>query len=762
MSVSELKYYAHASRGSSPPTQRLPWHPLIAHLSETGNRASAIFQSAEAQKVAYIAGILHDLGKYSTQFQRRLEGSVARVDHSTAGAKVAYERYGPFLGKAIAFAIAGHHAGLSDGRVLAARLSREYGSGNLPILDEHWKTEIEPLLPEKINSLRLLPYQNSGFDRKGFILAFFIRMLFSALVDADRLDTALYFSGKRADCEVEKGAQLPSVVQELTKKLNDRLKTLATKKESNEAIHNLRQQVLQSARVKASAEPGLFTLTVPTGGGKTLASLAFGLEHARVHKMHRLIYVIPFTSIVEQTAETFRQTLCGEKNTTVLEHHGNFDIEAATASDDCEGYSKLRLVMETWDAPLVVTTAVQFFESLFSNRPARCRKLHNIANSIVVIDEAQTMPLGYLQPCVAALDELVRNYNTSVVLCTATQPVLEASNFAGGFVNVREIAPNPAQLYKSLQRIRVECAGLLDDDCLAGELQNSRQALCIVNTRKHAHELYLRIAELEGAVHLTTLLCAKHRTSVLKHVKARLDDNLPIRLIATSLIEAGVDVDFPVVFRSLTGIDSLVQAAGRCNREGKLDKGRFVIFSSASTTPNPSSIQKLADAATGIMRDHADPLSLEAVCSYFKEVYWLQGANMDKKDIMRKHNENASSLNFPFKTIARDFRMIESPLRSVIVPYRDEDGTNTRVDDLIADLRHITRIGRVARDLQPYIVQISSMARHSLISNGAAEIIRHNELGEQFVLLANEALYDKVLGLRWEDSTFQSVENLIT
>lgn len=742
-------YFAH----SSGTPDRATWHPLSAHLGETGRRAAAFLERVGAGDMARVAGLLHDLGKYSRSFQERLHGDPRRVDHSTAGAKIAVERYGPLVGRMLAFCVAGHHAGLANGvggeRItsLRDRLTSAFGR-DIPPLDEIWRAEID--LPTKLAPPAIRPRNRDGI---GFSAAFLTRMLFSALVDADFLDTEAYFAGLEG-ARPARGRH-PGL-GELKRRLDAWLADLAASAPPG-AVNELRRRVLAHARERAACAPGLFSLTVPTGGGKTLASLAFALEHAQKHGQERVIYVIPFTSIVEQTAAVFRAALRDDGAGFVLEHHSAFDEDAVTGR---EARAKLRLAAENWDAPVVVTTAVQFFESLFAHRPSRCRKLHNVANAVVILDEAQTLPLALLRPCVAALDELARNYRSTVVLCTATQPALRAPDFRDGFEDVREIAPDPPRLYRNLKRVAVRDAKVLDDSALAARLRAADRVLCIVNTRRHARELFALLGDAEGACHLTTLMCAKHRSEILGTVRARLREGAPVRLVATSLIEAGVDVDFPLVYRAAAGIDSLVQAAGRCNREGRLPLGELHVFEPAEADGRrpPPEVAQFAAAARAVRRRYDDPLALDAIADYFREVYWLKGDELDAKGILARLRERADTLDFPFETIAALFRVIETPLVPVIVPYR---GADRSIDRLVDDLRRVERPGAIARRLQPYIVQIPRDARKGLISTGAAEIIRGEDFGEQFVLLVNEDLYDRRTGLSWDDPTFRSTGGLL-
>ena len=748
------KYCAHSGTSDD----REHWHRLSKHLDGTGTRAAGFLDVAGGADIGRVAGLLHDLGKYTQQFQERLSGGRKRVNHSTAGARVAVDRYGEHLGKLLAFCIAGHHTGLANGvngeqtTALEDRLKEQ-----VPAPDPIWEQEIA--LPGNLPSPRLKPRDR---DTAGFCAAFFIRMLFSALVDADYLDTEDYFAG------LEGGAtprgQHPAL-DELRERLNAYLDQLVVGAQAG-SVNDLRQAVLAHVRGKAAESPGLFTLTVPTGGGKTLTSLAFALDHARRHGLTRVVYVIPYMSIIDQTATVFRTALLGDDETEpdfLIEHHSTFDEDRIGKR---EARDKLRLAMENWDAPIIVTTAVQFFESLFSNRPSRCRKLHNVTNSVVILDEAQTLPLQYLRPCVAALDELARNWRTSVVLCTATQPALAQSNgFAGGFEDVRELAPEPKRLYRTLKRTRVRHEGQLDDTALAERLHESPQALCIVNTRRHARELYERMADAEGAAHLTTLMCARHRREKLDDVRERLRNGAPVRLIATSLVEAGVDLDFRVVWRAEAGLESIIQAAGRCNREGRAEIGDVFVFKPSEEEGHkpPPEIGQFADAARSVMRSHSDdPMSLDAIDVYFRTLYWLKGDDaLDAKHILRLLRERRRSLDFPFETIAREFRLIETAMVPIIVPWSGTDSRDDTAKRLLEELKWVERPGRITRRLQPYVVQVPPRIRTDLLNAGAAEVVRKADFEQQFVVLVNMDLYGPDTGLTWNDPTFRTAEGLL-
>lgn len=746
-----------------------PGEALADHLGDVAARAAAFGAAFGAAGAARAMGALHDVGKAELPFQAYLRGQGPSPDHSTAGAVLAVEKYGSHLGRLLAFGIAGHHAGLANGARPGAGLTplRERLAGKAPL---RLPPELD-LAPSLADVKALGPLARPD-GKPEVAFSFLARMLFSCLVDADFLETERFYAGRNGE-PVERGCDLD--VAALRDRLAAHLAGFDHHPESCQPINRLRARVLAAARDKAAQPPGLFTLTVPTGGGKTLASLAFALDHAVRHDLRRVIYVIPFTSIVEQTAGVFRTAL--GSGDAVLEHHSAYDPGARKAAgiddEDRDGGRKLRLAAQNWDRPVVVTTAVQFFESLFANRTSRCRKLHNIARSVVVLDEAQTLPLPLLRPCLEALRELARGYGASVVLCTATQPALLADDgFPDGLKAVAEIAPDPKALYQELKRVTVtRLPDPLDDGALAARLAGEDQVLCIVNNRRHARDLYRRIADLPGARHLTTCLCAAHRREVLDAIRADLKDGRPVRLIATSLIEAGVDISFPTVYRATAGLDSIAQAAGRCNRNGELDGelGRVFVFDVADeeTHRPPPELKQFAEVARGVLRHHAaDPLGLDAVRAYFQELYWRRGEDeLDAaqvgegrhKGILKALREYAGGLDFPFADIAAAFRIIDSPLVPVIVPFRPAHDPGL-VDRLLRDLAFVPLPGGIAARLQPYLVQVPPKARATLIAAGAAEVIRQDDFSDQFVRLTNAHLYHSDIGMDWEDPTFRRSE----
>ena len=741
-------YYAHSVKGEGPET----WEPLVDHLTATADRAGRFAAAFGYGELGYAAGLLHDLGKYQSQFQARLRGGTDLVDHAAHGACYARQALPPF-GGLIAHGIAGHHAGLVDDLLTTDPEGRLAKMGrSLDTVLAAARADGLPL-PTALVPRPLKPSRNAGFQ-----IAFLIRMMFSCLVDADFLATEDFYIRAEGRDLPPRGAR--ASISDLARALDGHLAAFA--EPAPGSLNARRSQILTHARSLATSPPGVFTLTVPTGGGKTLTSLAFALDHALHNQMQRVVVAIPFTSVIEQTAEVYRQALAPYGD-AILEHHSAFD---QTKIDGKEARDKLSLAMQTWDYPLIVTTSVRLFESLFSNRPSQCRKLHNLANSVIVLDEVQTLPLELLRPCVAALKELAANYGCSIVLCTATQPALLADPtnggrpFTDGFEKVIELAPDPPALFEVLRRVRVKAIGEQSDADLAARLETAPQALCIVNRRFHAQSLFHAVRHLEGARHLSTLMCPAHRRAVLAEIRQDLAAGRPCRVISTSLIEAGVDVDFPLVLRAEAGLDSILQAAGRCNREGNRDveTSHTLVFRPADGKVLQSMRARI-ESSEGVFRRFEDVTTLAAVEAYFKQVFdRSRDEGLDAQAILRRCHDQRSTLNFPFKSIANDFQMIDDFNLPVIIAWNEEARA------AINDLRHLPEgvsPGGIARRLQAYTVGVPPRARLELIKSEAAEPIAKQRLSDQFVLLTNPDLYRPDIGLTWEDPTFLAAERLV-
>jgi CRISPR-associated endonuclease/helicase Cas3 len=724
--------------------------PLSEHLRNVAQRAGEFAAAFDAQNWARAAALLHDDGKALNPFQKRIRGAPVQVDHSTPGAEYAEKRMAAprGFGKLLAYCIAGHHAGLPDGNAgdddtcLARRLARAHpGPGYLA--------------SELPRSFEGPPIPKAAAAQRGFAAAFFVRMVFSCLVDADFLDTEDFFQPEKPE---KRGSQLN--LEQLKSSLDAHLSQLGKSAPQTE-VNRLRTRILNESRAAAGLAPGLFSMSVPTGGGKTLSSMAFALEHALSHGMRRVIYVIPYTSIIEQTAAVFRKIFGPE---AVLEHHSNFIQESEDADEERE--ERRRLAAENWDAPIVVTTNVQFFESFFSNRTSRTRKLHNVASSVVVLDEAQILPVPMLRPTLATIRELSGRYRVSVVLCTATQPALSRNDdFKGGLENVREIVSEPLYLERAFARVRPTRMGRTADAEVTGLMSSNRQSLCIVNTKRHARLLFQALGDREGVFHLSAAMCPVHRTLVLGDptlpstgsIRGRLAGGFPCRVVSTQLVEAGVDVDFPVVIRAMTGIDSIIQAAGRCNREGRRpDGGRLYVF-----TPEDPSLMgmfrqnvQIAEIALSGRQDAL--LDSDTVRAYFKELFWIrdQTGGLDREGIMALFEAAAVYGDFPFKTVAGLYRIIPEQQIPVIVPYDDTSA------ELCERLRYNTKPGAILRQLQRYTVQVYPRQLVALREAGYVETLQEERY---FVLspLGRKEVYDDQFGLNTDLSDFIQPENLM-
>ena len=708
-------------------------HGLGDHLREVGRRAEAFARAFGSDDWARAAGLWHDLGKYSVEFQRRiklvsgydveahLEGSAGRVDHSTAGAQYAIDQFG-LHGRILAYLIAGHHAGLPDwhadgsrGRALKGRLDDK----------SHLERALSQEIPPDILSQPRPKLTSTLFGGSaGFAL--WVRMLFSCLVDADFLDTEAFMDAGRAVERVNTLAPR-DMLPRFNAYMNEQFSNA-----SSTPVNRARAEVLRQCRDKAREAPGLFSLTVPTGGGKTLSSLAFALEHAVRHEKRRVIYAIPYTSIIEQTANVFR----GIFPDGTIEHHSNLDPEKETV--------KSRLAAENWDAPLIVTTNVQFFESLFAARTSRCRKLHNIVDSVVVLDEAQLLPPEFLQPILDVMNLLVKHYGVTFVLSTATQPALGTlrsfERKLRGLDAVREVVDDPDALYRDLERVTItlprDFQSAQDWGAIAEEIQQHPCVLAVVNSRADARELHRRMPE--GTVHLSALMCGEHRSHVIADVKRRLRAGEAVRVVSTQLVEAGVDVDFPVVYRALAGLDSIAQAAGRCNREGVLERGDVIVFVPPKPAP-PGALRRAAKTTISLLQGTSEhPMARELFYRYFEHFY-MRAPSLDKHDItglLQPQGGNDDPLKVQFRTAAEHFRIIdESGDRSILVHYGESPV-------LIGRLRKEGPERWLMRKLQRYTVSLPEHQFQKLLADGDVR-----EISPGLFAQTADSLYSLKLGV---------------
>ena len=741
-------------------------HLLADHLLAVAAMAADFSQAFESapvtQRWAYLAGLWHDLGKYRPGFQRyvrlgdnpdaHIENKVGGREktHSAAGAMWAIHKLeethgknGKLAARVLAYLIASHHAGLYDWN----------GGLNERLQQDDCKTELQEALAahppasildkgDFVPNLTSIPGGPAGF-------ALWVRLLFSCLVDADFLDTEAHFDANKP----ARREGFPKLAQ-MQAAFDDSMTTKAASASAT-PVNTLRADVLRQCRDKAAWPPGFFSLTVPTGGGKTLSSLAFALQHALTHGKSRVIYAIPYTSIIEQTADVFRNVFTALGKEVLIEHHSQAD---AAEKDET---ARSRLACENWDAPLVATTNVQLFESLFAAKTSRCRKLHNLVNSVIVLDEAQQLPPEFLQPILDVLNLLVKHYGVTVVLCTATQPALnttdyfDASQNLRGLDHVREIIDDPDALFDALKRVDVELPSDWKTPTpwadIATQLAAEDCVLAIVSTRKAARELQRLLPP--GALHLSALMCGAHRKAVIDQIKARLEakregrDLQPLRVVSTQLVEAGVDIDFPVVYRAMAGLDSIAQAAGRCNREGHLiGKGRVVVFVPPERPPRGHLAKGVEACITTLHDKPAEPLARALFATYFQQFYHT--VDLDHKGVCALLKVEPDTLGVQFRSAADAFRLIDDQDSATVVvryeAHRDE------LDKLLGSLAANGPERWLMRKLQRYSVTIHKRVADKMLMQGSLTL----PIPGLYVQKQADNLYDPTLGLKLDDDLF--------
>lgn len=683
--------YAHT------PNKNGQWHYLELHLKEVAELAKKIAGKFGAGDLAYWIGLWHDMGKANPEFQEYLQRCINEPDrlhrgpdHKGAGSVLASKNLGP-----LAFPVAGHHGGLMNLSDLKTWLSEKSASSQI-------QEVLQKLPGQGFNLSPSATLTQPSFITGELDAEFFIRMLFSALVDADFLDTEDHFN---PDNKAKRG-NFPSLSYLWQRFENDQNKITG---KSDDQLNIIRNEVYLDCIKAAELPPGFFRLTVPTGGGKTRSGMAFGLRHAITHGMGRVIFAIPYTSIIEQTADVYRDIFGKE---AVLEHHSAIAYDDALDNID-DGTSWARLASQNWDAPIIVTTTVQLFESLLSNKTSKCRKLHNIANSVIILDEVQTLPTKLLAPILDVLRQLVNHYGVTVVFCTATQPALEDSPYLKGIKNIREIVNKPANLFSVMKRVNYQKPSKdekWDWKRVAAEMSQSPQCLAITNTKDDAMSLLSAIDD-PSALHLSTLLCGAHRRDVLSKVRRLLDEVKPCRLVSTQVVEAGVDLDFPLVLRAVGPLDRIVQAAGRCNRNGKMEeRGRVVVFNPVEAKIPSGDYRTGTDTAFSLMNSESfnfhDPKVYE---DYFKKLY--QAVNTDAKRIQESRE------NLKYKDVDDKFKMIDDASISVIVRYKGLNNEKNEVDKILSSIKYMPP-SVAFRKLQPYLISIKQYKFHQFQLDG--------------------------------------------
>jgi CRISPR-associated endonuclease/helicase Cas3 len=727
--IKPMAFYAH-----TPPEGSDDFHPLKAHLSKVAKKAEEFADKFQAGKIAYYAGLWHDLGKYNPEFQKYLEecdhasrlGNKApsqKVPHAKYGAKLAAEKFSPLTPL-----IYGHHGGLPEKEYMKDRLAEIKSETYSQILTNARSQSLNlDISPEINQQLMNLVKDNLGYE-------LLLRILFSCLVDADYLDTETHFDPENA---TKRGSTI--TVQMLWQTLQEaQEKLLAEATETK--VNRVRLQVYQACLNSASLEPGIFRLAVPTGGGKTRSGLAFALAHAVKHNLDRVIVAVPYTSIIEQTVEVYRD-IFGQD--AVLEHHSAVKPDEGNESDARSRQAIARLATQNWDAPLIVTTTVQLLESLFARRTSQCRKLHNIVGSVIILDEVQTLPVFLLDPILSVLRELCDRYRASVVLCTATQPAFEGNSpYLQGFPSgsVRDIVPNALakQHFSSLSRVNYqipEIAWSWQDLVQDLERREVSQALIVLNTRKNALDVLDAIdsTEEDSLFHLSTLLCGQHRRKVLQTVRDRLNHNQPCILVSTQVVEAGVDLDFSLVYRAIAPLDRIVQAAGRCNREGKLNKGNVIVFQPEEGKVPPGEYRKAVDETKRLLkRENLDWDDPSIFAEYFQSLY--QGLETDSKEIQKYRK------SFDYPEVAARFKLIPDDTTAVAIAYDD------RAAEIIQRIKQRGLKSGDLKALQPYLINLRSrefkqteelreqIAAGIWVWNGNYDSIRGIAIGDQAIV----------------------------
>ena len=673
-----------------------------------------------------LMGLLHDKGKEQDQWQKYIRGvtgynkEYAHIkqgpSHAYVGALIAHKLY-PKLASLLAYPILGHHAGLYD----YMDYDEVMKSKSIPTDVDTPKQEV-PFPSMNLKSIK--PYECNHI----------IRMLFSCLVDADRLDTEAFITPEQA--VLRRGKKK---LQELVPLLEEYLANLQSKikREHKEGltVNVVRKQVQEECRKESAGEPGFYSLTVPTGGGKTLSSLVWAIYHAIHHNKKRIVIAIPYTSIIVQTAQILR-TIFGVEN--VLEHHSNVSYESLCDKDDKEEDKlalQMKLATENWDYPIIVTTNVQLFESMYSNRPTPCRKLHNLSNSVLILDEVQTLPINYLQPIVNVLKTYQSQFGMSVLFTTASQPILEGEHrgcnpqvVLKGIEKITEIIPKDYALQDKLRRVRLhfdEQRSTYDD--IATRLAQYDRVLCVVNTRKDAAEIYNRLPKDDDVLtlHLSRMMCPIHVSETITKIKEALDKQKKIRVVSTQLIEAGVDIDFPVVFRQEAGLDSILQAAGRCNREGKLGVSDTYVFMLAESVLR-GFINRANDARIDISRIVDDKLSPLAIKKYFQKLYSYSPTfdiknsddysmfdmleEVDSEEYISEYKMNLPKIDYRFRMAANSFRLVNDEGIGIIVHYVTDDemltGKKPLIETLIDRLEKEGPSYSLMKELSQYTVNI--------------------------------------------------------
>jgi CRISPR-associated endonuclease/helicase Cas3 len=708
--------YAHTPNGAG------EWHGLAEHLESVARLAGEFAEPFGGAAHARAIGLLHDLGKANPKFQNYLQLCAREPDrkHETTdhkGAGTLALRAQVPGNEALLWAVAGHHGGLMDKRKLGDKLKQ-------------WKDETPPNLfvpdlPPLPDAAMLALPEWANADPHAFDL--FTRLLSSALFDADCLDTEAHGSPEATALRHRSFPTIEALAEKMT------TAQLSEIGKPGNAVKSVRDELARSCLREASRKPGLFRITAPTGSGKTRSALSFALKHAQENGLRRVISVAPYLSITDQTADSYRALL---GSNALLEHHSDAGRNDRDEGDQDPEAIWRRLAAQTWDAPVIVTTAVQFFESLFSNKTSKLRKVHRIAKSVVIIDEVQTLPTELLNPMLDMLRLLIKHAGVSVVLCTATQPPYERIRDGIELPEAIELAPNKEAAFAVLSRVSyvwpVPNEPAKDWDEIAEIVRGEPQILAVLNTRKDSLALLEALGD-DDALYLSTLLCAEHRRAVIAEIKQRLNEGDDCRVISTQVVEAGVDLDFPTVLRALGPFDRIVQAAGRCNREGKLtEKGRMIVVD-PKDGGTPIGPYRTGTDVTAMMigREETDPDRPETVERYFATLFHRTPLDRNFRNKTTKHEDKTRPIQRmrrerDFESVAETFWLIPDSDISVLVPYKpkpdEESPAYAFREEVLSALRGGRSMNRkLAERLQPFLVTLPYHAAQQALTNKRAE-----------------------------------------
>jgi len=721
-------YYGH-SNGN----KKEYWEPLSDHLEKTANMTKLFAEKFNLGKLGYIIGLIHDIGKYSEDFQNKLlkeaglpyNKIIGNSHHSLITGEYLFNKDNKNnIYKILYYIISAHHTYLHDHYNLFGKKS-----GYI----EEISKKIDDKIILEFNNINLKELEEEIIKKVGkkseFCLSVLIRMLYSCLIDSDCLCSENFMDINKFN----KRSKYNNIDELLNVFSNDFLPEFK-KSKSCTFINNERNKILQKCIEESKELSNIYTLRVPTGLGKTISSMAFALNHAKIYNKDRIIYVIPYCSIIEQTADIFRKIF----GNNVIEHHSNINYDNINENDN-------NLACENWDAPIIITTSVQFFESLFSSNRSSCRKLHNIANSVVIMDEIQLLPIKYINPIFEMIKELYNNYKTTFILTTATMPLLKSKttntfNFNG--IETKEIINNPNELYNKFIRTEINTINNLEPitfDDVANKINNYNTVLAVVNTRKNCENLYniLKSKNNNFLYHLSNNMCGKHKSEVIKEIMKRLYEKLETKVVSTQIIEAGVDISFPIVFREITGIDSIEQIRGRCNREGEYKIGQVYIFR-FDKLPNFGDLKLSTEIGLTILKREKPIITLKEVNEYFEKMYWAQELNLDKKEIIPKL-KNDAYMRFEFNKASKEFKIIEDYQIPIVIQY---DKNCEEIIKLIKKNNNITFKNQ--RNLQRYIINISKKDYDYFKENKYTKpLIEDNELH----YLDKKELYNNKTGI---------------